>query len=488
MCSPISKNRSIEWIFVCLVCILVGIISAGSLLIPLRFFAVITVGIVVVMISLSFRDKKIPLLFIFTFLLPININKKLFQLYNPDFLAGSTISIYAVDVFLVALYVMWIYRRAHADVKEKVVWLTPVSAPVYLIIFAGFLSLLNVRDFTYSYVGIFIMVRSFLFYFYAVNNIRSYREIKAVIVALALGVMCQFLVGSLEIITGNSLGLIYMGGLKKSFLSVVGAKGVARMGGLMGHPNVLAKYLDFIIPLMLAVSFLRGERFVRWMATVGLFAGVICMFFTISRGGIIAAGFSSMVLFWFIAVKNIRERKFLSRTLILTVLIILASSLFSYKVIERFTSSDAGSANVRLQQLDVAKNIIASHPFVGVGINNYVSAAPSYDNTHHRTSREFKAPIHNAYMLVFCETGILGFAAYLWLVCVILVRGARNMAKTDGFLYFLNAGLFFGFMAYFMHTLADTPLYHNLSFVYFILGFFAVVDLAVNGKREFAAA
>jgi O-antigen ligase len=60
----------------------------------------------------------------------------------------------------------------------------------------------------------------------------------------------------------------------------------------------------------------------------------------------------------------------------------------------------------------LALMIIADHPLLGVGANNFGHAMQPY--LAHNYSADFLYSVHNAYLLIWSETGIGGIVAYVW--------------------------------------------------------------------------
>ena len=104
---------------------------------------------------------------------------------------------------------------------------------------------------------------------------------------------------------------------------------------------------------------------------------------------------------------------------------------------DQFSSLDVRGVNVndanysiieRLAHWQAAQNMITNHPWLGVGFGNYPAAYDDY--------RAMKWPnalghAHNYYLNVWAETGVLGFAAYLLLWLVVVVKTARTAFRRD---------------------------------------------------------
>jgi O-antigen ligase len=105
--------------------------------------------------------------------------------------------------------------------------------------------------------------------------------------------------------------------------------------------------------------------------------------------------------------------------------------------------------------MEVAWSMIVANPLLGVGLNNYTLAAKAYDATAERVTLFFNAPVHNLYLFILAEVGILGLAAFLWLVLVVLGRGVALSRSADPEISRIALGLVMGLAAFLIHGLVD---------------------------------
>ena len=98
----------------------------------------------------------------------------------------------------------------------------------------------------------------------------------------------------------------------------------------------------------------------------------------------------------------------------------------------------------------------------GVGLGNFLTELPKT-----LPSREiyFLQPVHNIYLLLLAETGIIGLVLFLWLVWIVLRRAISNKQKERGkaalllaYLLSLIAYLLLGFVDHYPLTLQQGQL------------------------------
>jgi O-antigen ligase len=97
--------------------------------------------------------------------------------------------------------------------------------------------------------------------------------------------------------------------------------------------------------------------------------------------------------------------------------IIISTIVLVEPLKRRLFEEDYGAAQVRIPLAQVALNIIRHHPLLGVGLTNYVAAAPAYDQTKEAVSFTFPRPVHNEFLLIAAETGLpaLGLFGFIFL-------------------------------------------------------------------------
>jgi O-antigen ligase len=470
--------------FSLLICMAIGAVSAISGLLPLRFVLVLGAGMLVFVVSLFFSDKKLYYLTLLVFFLPININKAVFRIDSPIPSLSDVLPFFATDVFLAVLYGLWIGRMAHSTEKghRKIIWMTPVLFLMLAMIVADILSLVNAVRFDRSFIEIAMMAKAVIVYFYFINNINSMKEIRVIIVTLAIGLILQTAIVVMQVYFRDTLGLLYLGELKTPYLSYEEEHQIFRPSGLFGHPNLFSNYLEFLIPLMFAMAFIRKNGFLRKIATVAMFAGGFSLIMTLSRGGWVGVVVACALLFFVMTARNIYEQKFFFKTLMIILLAVGILAAFSPKIYKRVVSRDRGAATSRVSMFYVATEIITSHPILGVGINNYVEVMEQYDETTMRISRGFKFPIHTVYLEYYAETGILGITALLSLFFVIIARGISDIRRSRGFLFNLNIGVVFGFVAYCIHAVSDMNYPSRLTVFAFFAAMSTIVHYAIRDR------
>ncbi|HET6448451.1 MAG TPA: O-antigen ligase family protein [Conexibacter sp.] len=270
---------------------------------------------------------------------------------------------------------------------------------------------------------------------------------KDTVVHLALAAIVFFLV--LALFTGREevrwLMLAFVAGAVLSVLSgaVTGGLSVSdaaattassvqgRLQGGTSDPNYLAAA---IVPAMILAGGLaarRGhplERFGLMVATIVLAIGLAA---TESRGGFLAVIVVAVgaLLTW-------RGR----RMMLLGYIAVFAIGVGAWFVASpsawhRVTSaSDGGSG--RSEIWHVATRVVDAHPIVGVGLAQFPVVSPDYITRPGALTRADllvgkQIVVHNAYLQLWVETGILGLALYLTIAIAAIAAAARAVRRFE---------------------------------------------------------
>lgn len=219
---------------------------------------------------------------------------------------------------------------------------------------------------------------------------------------LSVGILYSSLIAVGQFFFQHSLGGIFWLLGERTF--TVDTPGIARVAlsgqeflrayGTFPHPNVLGGFLAVTLPLLLqAKKSLPRRQAGKWFyMSFGL--GVIALILTFSR----SAWFVGLVAMIVILTKRKKSLLFIS------VILVLIAIQINFK---------EESVVVREQLNNAALSLWQHSPLVGVGLGNFLVRLPEV-----LASRQiyFLQPVHNIYLLVLAETGIIGFIMVLLLL------------------------------------------------------------------------
>lgn len=244
-------------------------------------------------------------------------------------------------------------------------------------------------------------------------------------ISITTAITIQSLLAVTQFFTHSSVnGLFYFIG-ERTFTMLtpgianasIGGTLILRPYGTLPHPNVLAAYL--LLSVLFVVGTWQQFRSKAMRSISALVGGIACfaLFLTLSRTVLFVFFFLLAYLF----MQLVGKRMSTSYTLgILGIAVVVALGIFYTPILGRFTSSSFLEESFLIRE-DLTKNalwMLYTHPFFGVGIENFLqNLPPSSSSTFSYYS--LLQPVHTIYLLVFAQVGVVGGILFLYfLFCV----------------------------------------------------------------------
>lgn len=205
-----------------------------------------------------------------------------------------------------------------------------------------------------------------------------------------------------------------------------------RLGGLF-DPNYFAA--ELIPAILIAVFLFATTGSTRTRLLVAGVAGIDLAAFALtqSRGGIVGI---AVALVAAVAVAGRARQRVIALVLILAA--VGLGYYFGYKPAHVFQGSSraglSGATSGRLDEWHLAFRIFSGHPIGGIGLGNYQVVEPSYatQTLNLSTVRQIVADrlvVHNTYLQMAAELGLVGLCLLLVMVVVPLRLAGRALAR-----------------------------------------------------------
>lgn len=414
------------------------------------------------------------------FILPINYSTHFFR---RDYLHGAAgLSFSPLDIVLLVLYAIWIYELVISK-SGRFHFFPKITIPALSLVGICALSMIPAQD---PYIVLFQAIsifKSILLCLYVANHFRSKRDISFVLVLLLGGLFLQCIIAFFQRWTGVSLGLQLfgeypvMGSIALDYYLIT-----ARVGGTIGHSNVLAQYVGMLIPLAFfpLIAEIKPKLKLKLASGLVLICAFIVMILTLSRAGwVCLVGSMTLLLLLVFRVKLISLRTLVSIALMVVIFCVIILS-FSGMVRSRLFGDDYGSARARIPADRVALNLIKAYPWLGVGAKNSWRHYNLYLNLEIGRVKV----VHNAYLLQAAETGIPGLLLFLWFLGSILLQSLRNLKTKDTFFLSLNIGLLAGMAHLWARWLVDMAYIVDLEIYWVLIGLVAATSQAYLKERS----
>jgi O-antigen ligase len=237
-----------------------------------------------------------------------------------------------------------------------------------------------------------------------------------------------------------------------------------RLEGAAGDPNFLAASL--VPAIVLAAALVRGVRdpLLRGALVAAIPVLAAGLVLSQSRGGALAA--VGTVLLALVAFRG--RRWHVAAFALLAVGVAVVAFATTPAAWERLTTVDAGGSG-RSSLWTVAWRVTSDEPLTGVGLDNFVVVAGDYVRepgalTRVRRIAEDPQFVHNLYLHVLAENGIVGLALYLVFIAGCLraawVAADRFAARGDPSMEVLARAVLVGtcgmlISAFFLSSMVD---------------------------------
>lgn len=430
----------------------------------------------------SSLNKKIEsaLFFLLLFFLPTQLGKH----FWPDFsfILGIRVdylspTIYITDILLIVLFVVWLIN----SIRDKKNFFPP---RVFIIATTILLSTAILSTFIVN--SIYHVVKFFEFSFlgfYIAQNITSEVKVKKVVLILALACLYESALALAQFINQGSLNTIFYFLGERTFTgSTPGIANASINGELLlrpyasfSHPNVLA---GFLVSCML-LSFWAYGKVKNVYERIGLisclFIGTAALLLTMSRAAIVL-----WIVFLIIVLIRVKIKKTVNKFIFLLGFVFLFVMINVTPFgIRLFSTRLTEEAVVQRQELITSSlTIFRQSPIVGVGIGNFLYYLPTVQKP--LSVGMYIQPVHNIFLLLLTETGILGFSVFLWMI-VKTYKHLFHQYKTHFiFIILLTNALLLGMVDHYFLTLQQGQLLFAV-----ILGLCWTTYTKTNRERSF---
>jgi len=277
-------------------------------------------------------------------------------------------------------------------------------------------SLLVAKHFYLSFIDLVQLAKYLVIFTYVANTVRTMRLVRSIMLIL---VMCLLLEGSVTLIShrfsavedvlATVLRLKPTSEQREELWVVGGSFDLLRAAGTLGQPVTTAMYLGLITPLALSLFLLNRGKVSRWLYFGVLAVSASGVYVTYSRMGLLGLlGGAALCVGLATWNRLIRGRELVVGGYAVVVLLVLMGPSLVTAVSSYFTTRPE-SVDARFPLLEKGAIMILTHPLFGVGIANHTAAkrelftAPAIESVY---------PVHNHYVIVASETGVLGFVLY----------------------------------------------------------------------------
>lgn len=269
-----------------------------------------------------------------------------------------------------------------------------------------------------------------------------------ILAIFAASAVVQSLIGIGQFIKQESLGLARLGepiiGPNVGGAAKIIAEGgkVLRAYGTLPHPNVLAAFLVIGLLAMYYFWLNRPSEWKVWsgcrtlasdaFSGIGIFIIILGLTLAFSRAAWIVAGLATLaVISYSLLVRRNWVQAIRLSILLVGISVILFIGFGSFILPRAQINPSEPAVTQRLGYNDIAVTLIKNN-FLGVGIGNQVLYSVKngvYKNAGMNQVWQWQ-PIHNIYLLIAAEIGVLGLLALLLFIGKLLFSKGNFLAAT----------------------------------------------------------
>lgn len=228
----------------------------------------------------------------------------------------------------------------------------------------------------------------------------------------------------------------------KNYLLLINTS-IFRSQGTFSHPNYFGAYLATIIPINSVFLFLQKKKIFIWCIATALFLGAISCVLTFSRAAWFGLMLGPLILGRLIIYrvglkKLLASAKHMKGKKYIAILIFCLIVIFAVFMIERLNieADITNSLQTRIDLIKESLNIIKDRPIFGIGLGNFRNTLAEGRDSTTAIGGVFINPVHNGYLEIISETGIIGFILLFYFVKQQLMKAIKQLNKQNYLLYF----------------------------------------------------
>lgn len=285
--------------------------------------------------------------------------------------------------------------------------------------------------------GVYGLIKFFEFSylaFYIYQNIKSFNK-KILFYSFLIGLIFESSLSFLQYINQGSIGGIFyfFGERQYSFQTpgiakaLINGQLILRPYATFSHTNVFAGYL--IVNSFFLFLFIPKGKIAKSLLTIAFIFTTLSLTLSLSRVSILDWIVCLLFLFGILIYKKYKKGKSnvkISFIAIAGLLVLFSAFLFQKSIIiQRFLSTSLLDESIKQREdlIHQAISMFSINPVFGVGLNNFFNNLSPFSE-----KILLIQPVHNIFILMLSETGVIGFLFLLF----ILVLGIARILSLKG--------------------------------------------------------
>ncbi len=333
-------------------------------------------------------------------------------------------TLYFTDVLILLLFIT--YTLSYFFSKKKH-WRFEIGIYLILVLFL----LIGIVLSNSPLLGLYGLVKFLefgFFVYYVATVVKNQQQIQRIMQLFAVGVLFESCLAIAQFVKQGSLnGIFYFFGERFFSGQTPGIANASLNGSLVlrpygtfSHPNVLAGYLTIVMTMVIYHLSFTIYHFKKYFFIFSLTVGSIALFLTMSRVAMVLWVLSLSISIWRQTLYKNHKSSIINRQSIIGLLVVFVciGSIISLSPL-RFRFFTLGeSVSLRFELIQASLLMMKDHLVFGVGLFNFLPNLPDFLKMNMGVSYfGYLQPVHNIFLLVLAETGIIGlgfFMYFLW--------------------------------------------------------------------------
>ena len=395
----------------------------------------------------------------------------------------------SIDVMLLALYGIWVLDGTlFADLRRSIgerVFVVPLLGIV-----AAIPSIVVATHVGLAFAEFVRLGWMYLLFVYVALRVKTRREVAFVVGTLFVVALIQCIVVFLQWRTGSALGLSFLGEQSELGVRTLDDGEIPRPTGTVVHADFLAALVAPIGLLAMSVGLqLRDRPALRALVLAVVPVAALPLVLSQTRAAIVAFCVAGVCLSaWYLYRRLLAWRVVMATAVVMAFGVVLFWGQIQEKIVDNLgTDQFQKEVQSRVELNDLAFAMIADHPITGVGLNNFEQVQDDYD----RYGVIFADnPVHDIYLLVTAETGVIGFAGFVASALVLGAVALSMMRQHAGLLAGVGAGVAATFLFFALEELLTFSLRQDmpLALAWLMAGLVVACSRIADAERRGALA
>ncbi len=360
----------------------------------------------------------------------------------------------AAILLTIAAFAVEAYRAKHA-----LEWRSPFTIPAAVFLVAGAISVLVSPEHVKG-LGLYraYLVEPIAFYFVLGHVTQNAWRARVILGGLAAGAS----------VAGIANAVVILNAIRHHTLNLALPPPVV----IYNTPNAVALYLVPLIGIAASLFLYDRDRWVRPLSALFLAISLGATFLSLSRGGYFALAVIALIL----AVVN-RYRWYLLPAVVVLGVAMSRVPAIATRMAHEFNLSDPNNTFVsRLNLWEATLRMLKDRPIFGSGLFGFARGIQPYRGGVYEENLIYP---HNFVLNMWTETGLLGLAAFLWLLVQTFRVSWKGWTSGPQSWRAIQLGIVLAMVAIVIHGLVDVPYFKNDL----ALEFWTFLGLAWAGTR-----